>query len=469
MTSSRDTELDALFYPKNVAVVGASDNPLKLGFHSLAATVSGGLGGKVFAVSPSLAGKEVMGVGGYGSIAELPEDAQVFVFSIPHKNIPGALADAAKKGARAAVIFAGGFREIGPDGARLQAELRETADRLGIVIVGPNCVGCLNTLHGLNATFAAPLSNMKKGRVSVASQSGGTGSAILTTMMDNNVGVAKFISVGNRVNLDFPRLVTYLGDDDDTDVICLFVEGMDDGRAFLEAAKRVTPKKPVLVYQAGFTETTRRLAASHTGSMSASEDIYRAAYRQAGILFVGDYEELVDTAKALEGLPPIEGPGFALFTHTAGPALICAQHIEGAGGVLPDFTGDHKELIKNFAPPLTVPTNPLDMFAEAWFMTDMYTKALDMALSQPDIHGAVACYSGGSEMGISFPSAEFARIAKKHDKPALLCLMAPYAHRDERVAADNAGAPTFNSPHKAGRTAANMIRLWRLRGRMAGG
>jgi acyl-CoA synthetase (NDP forming) len=128
-----------------------------------------------------------------------------------------------------------------------------------------------------------------------------------------------------------------------------------------------------------------------------------------------------------------------------------------------DFTGDHKELITTFAPPLTVPTNPLDMFAEAWFRTDMYTKALDMALSQPDIHGAVACYSGGSEMGISFPSAEFADIAQKHGKPALLCLMAPYAHREERVAADDAGAPTFNSPHKAGRTAANMIRLWRLR------
>jgi acyl-CoA synthetase (NDP forming) len=196
--------------------------------------------------------------------------------------------------------------------------------------------------------------------------------------------------------------------------------------------------------------------------MSASEDIYRAAYRQAGILFVGDYEELVDTAKALEALPQIKGPGFAIFTHTAGPALICAQHIEGAGGVLPDFTGDHKKAIKTFAPPLTVPTNPLDMFAEAWFRTDMYTSALDLALAQPDIHGAIACYSGGSEMGISFPAAEYARIAKKHGKPALLCLMAPYAHHDERAAADDAGAPTFNSPHKAGRTAANLIRLWRL-------
>ena len=468
MTSPRDDNLDALFNPRNVAVVGASDNPLKLGFHALAAATSGGLAGKVYAVSPSLAGREVMGVPGFGAVSDLPEDAQVFVFSIPHKNIPDALSDAAKKGARAAVIFAGGFREIGADGARLQAELKETANRLGIVIVGPNCVGCLNTAHGLNATFAAPLSGAKRGRVSVVSQSGGTGSAILTTMMDNNVGVAKFISVGNRVNLDFPRLVTYLGDDDDTDVICLFVEGMDDGRAFLEAARIVTPKKPVLVYQAGFTETTRRLAASHTGSMSASEDVYRAAYRQAGALFVGDYEELVDTAKALESLPPTTGPGFAIFTHTAGPALICAQHIEGAGGVLPDFTDEHKKIIKTFAPPLTVPTNPLDMFAEAWFRTDMYTRALDLALAQPDIHGAIACYSGGSEMGISFPSAEYARIAKKYGKPALLCLMAPYAHLDERAAADDAGAPTFNSPHKAGRTAANLIRLWRLRGKISG-
>jgi acyl-CoA synthetase (NDP forming) len=457
--------LHDVFYPKNVAVVGASENPVKLGFQSLMAVKTGGLSGKIFPVSPSLRGKEIMGIPAYGDISELPEDAQLMVFAIPHDRIPGALESAAKKGARGVVIFAGGFREVGGRGEELQQEIREIANKNGIAIIGPNCVGTVNTHHGLNATFAHPLSLLTPGRVTVVSQSGGTGSAIITMMMDNNVGIAKFVSIGNRVNLDFPEITRYLADDDETDVICLFVEGMDDGRGFLEVARRVSKKKPILVYQAGFTETAKKLALSHTGSMSSSEDIYRAAYRQAGVLFVGDYEELVDTAKALSSLPPLGGPGVAIFTHTAGPALIVAEAVERVGGVLPDYRPENKKRLLKFVPEFTTPTNPLDMFAHAWVDSSLYVRATDIALSQPDIHLACACYSGGSEMGILFPAAEYAGIAQKHGKPAVVCLMAPFIHRDELVAADEAGAPTFNNPHKAGRTIANLITLWRMRNR----
>lgn len=457
--------LHALFYPTNAAVVGASTNPVKLGFQALLALKTGGLAGKIFPVSPSLKGQTVLDMPAYGAIEEIPEPAQLFVLAVPHDRIEGALVAAAAKGARGAVIFAGGFREVGGQGAALQARIKETADRLGIKIVGPNCVGALNLPYGLNATFGAPLSMMKRGRVSLVSQSGGTGSAILTTMMDNNVGVSKFVSIGNRVNLDFPELVEYLAEDRDTDVICLFIEGMDDGRAFLEAARRASAVKPIIAYQAGFTESTRRLALSHTGSMSASREIYAAAYRQAGVLFVSDYEEMVDTAKAVSMLPPMQGPGVALFTHTAGPALIVAQTAEEGGGRLPDFTAGHKETIVGFAPQFTVPTNPLDMFAHAWFDTSMYLKAAQLALSQPDIHLACACYSSGIDMGIEFPAASFAEIAIKYGKPAVICLMATHSGSGavELANADAAGLPSFNSPHKAGKTIANLIRLWKMR------
>jgi acetyl-CoA synthetase (ADP-forming) len=461
---TRET-LHALFYPTNVAVVGASKNPVKLGFQSLLAVKTGGLSGKIFPVSPSLKGETVLELDGYGSIDELPEDAQLFILALPHDKIEGALVSAAKKGARGAVIFAGGFREIGGEGEATQRRIKETADRYGIKIVGPNCVGALNLPFGLNATFGAPLSHMKRGRVSLVSQSGGTGSAILTTMMDNNVGVSKFVSIGNRVNLDFQDLVEYLAEDPDTDVICLFVEGMDDGRAFLEAARRASRLKPILAYQAGFTETTRRLAVSHTGSMSASREVYQAAYRQAGVLFVSDYEELVDTAKAVSMLPPMGGAGVAIFTHTAGPALIVAQTVEEGGGVLPDFTPENKKKVLEFAPQFTVPTNPLDMFAHAWFDTGMYVKAADLALSQPDIQLACACYSSGIDMGIEFPSARFAEVAHTYGKSAVICLMATHAGSGavELAHADDAGVPSFNSPHKAGKAIANLIRLARMR------
>ncbi len=465
MKSDKIENLNALFYPKNVAVVGASENPLKLGFQALMAVKTGSFTGKIFPVSPSLKGKEVMGIKGYGDITEIPEDAELMVFAIPHDKIEKALKSAAEKGARGVVIFAGGFREVGGEGKELQERIRDSANSNGIKIIGPNCVGTVNTHHGLNATFAHPLSYLKPGRVSVVSQSGGTGSAIVTMMMDNNVGLSKFVSIGNRVNLDFAELIDYLADDDDTDVICLFVEGMDDAREFFDTAKRVSKKKPILAYQAGFTETTRRLSLSHTGSMSASKDIYRAAYEQAGVLFVGDYEELVDTAKALSSLPPISGPGVAIFTHTAGPALIVAEAVEESGGEIPDYTPENKKKLLDFVPQFTVPTNPLDMFAHAWVDNSMYLKAADIALSQRDIHIACACYSGGSEMGITFPAKQYAEIAKKHNKPAIICLMAPYLHRKELCEADDAGAPTFNTPHRAGRTIVNLIRLWKLQNR----
>jgi acyl-CoA synthetase (NDP forming) len=456
--------LHALFYPTNAAVVGASNNPVKLGFQALLALKTGGMAGKIFPISPSVKGQTVLDLPGYGAIEDIPEPAQLFVLAVPHDRIEGALIAAAKKGARGAVIFAGGFREIGGEGAALQARIKQTADRLGIRIVGPNCVGALNLPYGLNATFGSPLSQMKRGRVSVISQSGGTGSAILTTMMENNVGVSKFVSIGNRMNLDFPDLIEYLAEDDDTDVICLFIEGMDDGRAFLDAARRASAKKPIIAYQAGFTETTRRLALSHTGSMSASREIYAAAFRQAGVLFVADYEELVDTAKAVSMLPPMTGEGVAIFTHTAGPALIVAQTVEEAGGRLPDYTPEHKKEIVGFAPQFTVPTNPLDMFAHAWFDTSLYLRGADLALSQPDIHLACACYSSGIDVGIEFPAAKFAEIAKKHGKPAVACLMATHfgSGMVELANADAAGVPTFNSPHKAGKTIANLMRLRRL-------
>jgi acyl-CoA synthetase (NDP forming) len=155
----------------------------------------------------------------------------------------------------------------------------------------------------------------------------------------------------------------------------------------------------------------------------------------------------------------------ALFTHTAGPALIVAQTAEEGGGRLPDYTAEHKKAIVGFAPQFTVPTNPLDMFAHAWFDTSMYLKAAELALSQPDIHLACACYSSGIDMGIEFPAARFAEIAKKNGKPAVICLMATHSGSGavELANADAAGLPSFNSPHKAGKTIANLIRLWRMR------
>lgn len=464
MNDTLKETLDAVFYPKNIAVVGASANPSKLGHLTLLGVKSMELKGNIFAVNPSLGGQDIMDIPCYASIDELPEDIQLFIFAIPHDKIEDALIAAAGKGARGCVIFAGGFKESGKEGRELQQRIKTIADAGGIKIIGPNCIGTINPHHGLNASFAFPVFRVRTGGVSVVSQSGGTGSTIINIMQDYNVGLAKFVSIGNRVNLDFAELVTYLSDDPDTRVICLFIEGIDDARTFFKAAKKVTSKKPILVYQAGFTEVSRKMALSHTGSMGSSKEIYKAAFHQAGILFVNDIEEMVCTAKAISSQPLVKGPGVSLFTHTAGPSLIATEIVEQGGGKVPEYTPENKKRLREFIPRFCNAGNPLDMFAHAWTDASLFLKGVDIALSQTDIHMACVFFSSGLDTGVAFPAKALADIGKKHGKPVILALLSPYTSgMEELVDADAAGTPTFNTPHKAGIVMLNLIRLWKMK------
>ncbi|MFC1858520.1 CoA-binding protein, partial [Thermodesulfobacteriota bacterium] len=419
--------LDSLFHPENVAVVGASANPGKLGHMCISSVTSGGFQGKIFTVNPSSAGGHIMGAPCYAAIDDLPEAVQLFIFAIPHNRIEDALIAAARKGAKGAVVFAGGFKETGAEGEDLQNRIRYVADTHGIKIIGPNCAGTLNPHHGLNATFIFPGFKFKKGGVAVVSQSGGTSGAILNSMIDSNVGLSKLVSIGNRVNLDFAEMIDYLGDDPATRVICLFIEGIDAARNFFETAKKVSRKKPILAYQAGFAASSKVLALSHTGSMSESEDVYRSALAQAGVLLLNDIEEMVDTAKGLSMCEPIEGSGAAILTHSAGPAIIISDTVESGGGRVADFSTENKRLLLEFIPRFSNPINPLDMFAHAHLDTTLYLKSLDVALSQPDIHIACACYIPNMGEEYRFPAREYADIAHKHHKPAILAYQAGFA------------------------------------------
>lgn len=465
MSETLYDHLTAVFFPNRIAVVGASANPAKLGHQALLALTRGGFKGDIYAVNPSAAGREILGVRCFGAIDQLPGGIQLFVFALPHPLIEPSLKMAAAKGARGAVVFAGGFRETGPDGAALQQRIRLTADACGIKIIGPNCVGMINLHHGLNATFAYPDLDMPAGRVAVVSQSGGTGLAILNLMLDNCVGLSKFVSVGNRVNLDFADLLVYLADDPETDVICLFIEGIDEGRRFFEAACRAARKKAIIACQAGASGKSRELAGSHTGSMTESRAVIRAALWQAGVLPVDHLEEMIDTAKALCLVPSPRGNGIAVFTHTAGPAIIVTEIIEAGGAVVPDFSPAHKKELLPLLPEFARPTLPLDMFAHGWLDPSLYLKSLKMAFSQPDVHMACACFIPDLENRWRFPAREYAEIARTYGKPAILALMTPQSHIRFIAEADAAGVPSYISPEKAARTLVNLIRCGRLKRR----
>ncbi len=240
-----------LFYPRSVAVVGASTNPFKLGFHALRAVTSAGFDGEVYAVNPN-AGEEIQGVRSFPRIADLPGEVDLFIYAVPDRLVVPAVREAVEKGGRAGVVFAGGFREAGPGGVKLQEALIEAAARGDMKIIGPNCIGVVNTHARLNATFAVPLGQVGQGGISVVSQSGGVGMCILSHLFDEKVGLGKFVSIGNRANVEFADMIEYLAVDPDTSVICLFIEGIDDARDFLMRARKYSELKPIIAYNRGY-------------------------------------------------------------------------------------------------------------------------------------------------------------------------------------------------------------------------
>jgi acyl-CoA synthetase (NDP forming) len=446
-----------LFYPRSIAVVGASDNPFKLGFHSLAAANAPGFEGEVYPVNPR-AGAEIQGLRAYRGIPELPEGVDLFVFAIPDEKVIEAVRQSVARGGRAGVIFAGGFRESGPDGVRRQTELVEAAAQGPMKLIGPNCIGVLNTRAHLNATFASPMGYLAPGEVSVVSQSGGVGSCIISGLTDELVNIAKFVSIGNRANVEFADLVEYLSVDPDTSVICLFVEGFDDARDFLERARRASGRKPVIACNLGYTEHSSRTALSHTGSAASAEAVYRGAFAQAGILQADDLAQMSVTAKAFSMGAALGGNGVFLSTHTAGPAIVITDYCERRGVRFPELRGETAERIREFLPPHAVPANPLDMFAFAWTDTSLYLKATDLALQQDDIHCAVAVFQSGMGSGITFPAREYAEIGRKHGKPVFLSLSAPALFAQEMADAQAEGVVAFN---RAEKTASALVALTR--------
>ncbi len=447
-----------LFYPRSIAVVGASSNPFKLGFHALLAAKSAGFAGEIFAVNPK-AGEEIQGVKAFRRISDLPDNIDLFVYAIPDKMVVPAVREAVEKGGRAGVIFAGGFREVGPDGVKLQRALVEAAGRGGMKLIGPNCIGVVNTHVGLNATFAVPLGGIKKGGVSVVSQSGGVGMCIVSHLFDEGVGLGKFVSIGNRANVEFADMVEYLALDPDTSVICLFIEGIDDARQFLMRARKYARLKPVIAYNRGYTEKSSGVALSHTGSMASSEEVYRGAFRQAGIIQAESLVEMAVLAKCFSMGVRLEGNGVFMCTHTAGPAIVIADICERAGVRFPELEPKIAEAMREFLPPHSVPGNPLDMFAQAWTNSSLYLKATDLALRQKNIHCAVAVFQSGMGAGPAFPAREFSQLGHRYGKPTFLCLTAPQAFAKEMEEAQNQGVVTFNRAEKTGAAIVGLTRL----------
>jgi acetyl-CoA synthetase (ADP-forming) len=457
--ASKLENLDTLFHPRSVAVVGASKNPAKLGFHVMKSLTEGGFEGDLYPINPGE--EELLGVKAYSSVLDVPHQVDAAIVVLPAKAIPEIFKQCATKGVKGIVLITAGFKEIEDElGGQLQDEMAALADEAGIPVIGPNTFGMVNLGAKLNASFTPEFSLVKEGGISLISQSGGMAHMLAFMAMDENVGLNKIIGVGNRCNIDFADMLEYLANDFSTRVIAMYVEGVDDPRSLMESAREVRGRKPIAAYKVGRSPVSDQASQYHTGSLAGLYEIYRGAFKQAGVLTVNSLHELLDTAKALDSCPIPEGNRVAILSGQAGPGMAASDVCEERGLALATFSSGTQERIERALPPLALRTNPVDM-GPAWYSPEAIREVADAALADENVDGVVLCIAYASaNVGAVEALAEVLK-AWGQTKPITCCLSAPEEIWREGIASlEEAGVPNYPTPERA---AAALSSLWRYR------
>jgi 3-hydroxypropionyl-CoA synthetase (ADP-forming) len=376
--------MDLFFNAKSVALVGASPEPGKVGNSVLESLAKHEYLGKVYPVNAK-GYSEIMGLKAYKSLDEIPDRVDVVVVTVDLKFVPDLLRSAAKKGIHNFVIISGGGKELGGERATIEGQIRELSKQLQIRIIGPNCIGMFNGENRLDCAFQghARMIRPRKGNVAFLSQSGTVGIAFMES--SDTFGMSKMISYGNRSDVDEADMIWYLSEDPQTRVIGLYVEGLGDGRKFMNAAKRVIKErgKPVVVFKNGRSARGAKQAASHTGSLGGSYAVVKGALDQAGIISVDSYEELTAALKALTWQPVPSGGRVAMVTNGAGPIIAAIDHFERLGLQVAELSEETKKSLKDHYPPTYVIGNPCDITGSA--NADDYQFAIQSFMDDPNI------------------------------------------------------------------------------------
>ena len=447
MTIGRSPDLDEIFQPSSVAVIGASNKPGKVGTYLFRNIIEAGFKGVVYPVNPS--SKSVSGVRCYPSIEELPETPDLGVVIVPAPTVGDTIDRLGKAGARGAIIITAGFRELSEAGAALEEDVVRRAAKYRMSIIGPNCFGVINTDPevSLNSTFSANLP--PKGNIAFVSQSGALCAGILAYGITQRIGFSRFVSVGNRAGVDENDLLYSLGRDPATKVILLYLESLADGRKFLETAREVTEHKPILVIKGGRTPAGERAAKSHTGSLAQSDrdQLYDALFSQAGVQRADTLGELFRIAKIFSSGLQLEGPRLMLLTNSGGPGIVAADAVARNGLELPPLSKAlHDDLVPRL-PRSAAVGNPIDMTADAG--ADHYRDILERLLEGPDANGALVITTPTPTMtGESVARAILAAKATT-TKPIVACIFGVNDLSREVSLLEENGVPTFTFPEEA--------------------
>ncbi len=454
--------MHALFNPKSVAVVGASDNPSKLGFHVMKSLVNGGFKGVVIPINPGAG--EIFGFKAWPSVTAVQDVIDLVVVVVPAQRVPEVFRECATAKVRGIVLITAGFKEIDdPAGAKLHEKVAGIANEAGIPVIGPNTFGMVNLMASLNASFTPEFSQLKSGAVGLVSQSGGISHLLGFLAMRDGVGFSKIVGLGNRLNVDFAEMVDYLVEDPDTRVLALYVEGLDSPKDLLAAASRHRGKKPVVAYKTGSGTVGDAAARSHTGSLAGRHEIYTDAFRQAGILTVDSTQALLDTAKALASCPIAKGPGVAVLSGQAGPAMAACDVCESEGIEIVRFGGETQVRINDLLPPLALRTNPVDM-GPAWYDSDAIKGIVQAVMDDERVHGILFLMMFASANVEALKGISGLLMEWGQKKPVVSCILAPPGIWDAQIEAlENAGAlVNYATPERAARVMCNLWEYGRL-------
>jgi acetyltransferase len=449
--------LQHFFNISSLAVVGASQNPAKIGYEVLHNILQYEYRGAVYPINPKA--DEILGLKAYPDLVSIPSEVDLAVIALPAPAVVDVLKQCGDKGIDSVVVISAGFKETGPEGARLEEQLAMRARASGVRVVGPNCLGIIDTTSSLNASFAAgmPLG----GHIGFFSQSGALCVAILDWALGENVGFSRFVSLGNKMDISETEVMLSMGADEHTRVILGYLESIDDGPRFMRAAREVAETKPIIVIKSGTTTAGAKAASSHTGALAGSDHAYRAAFKQSGIIRAESMQSLFAYALAFATQPLPRGPSLAIITNSGGPGILAADACERSSLHLTPIRKETADRLRAFLPHTASVYNPIDIIGDA--TQERYEKTLEVVLGDDMLHAVLVLLTPTAAVDATAVAQSIVSLAKDADKPIITAFMGEKGVRAARKILQDHGIPSYAYPEDAISALDAMLsyRLWR--------
>jgi acetyltransferase len=448
------SHIQVMFNPKTIALIGATEKEGAVG-RTILENLLRSKERKIFPVNPLR--QMVLDVKSYPSIASVPEHVNLAVVATPARSVPVVVEECGQAGVEGVVIISAGFKEIGEEGKRLEGEVERVRKKYGMRILGPNCLGFVRPLRGLNATFLQ--GEPPPGNIAFISQSGALGSAIVDWAVSAGIGFSMFASLGSMIDVDFGDMIDFLGDDEATRSILIYMEGVGNARKFMSAARGFARRKPIIILKPGRFAESARAAHSHTGAMAGDDAVYEAAFRRAGVVRVGEIAELFDAAQVLDSKRLPAGPRLAIVTSAGGPGVMATDALIHLGGELAKLSDESMKQLNAFLPSYWSKANPVDLLGGA--TVDRFTKALNICLGDPMVDGVLVIYVPMDSAPSTQVAQAVADIAKKAWKPVIATWMGAEDVEEGRHIFVENSIPAYDTPEEAVRTYVNMCRYKR--------